>query len=77
MKKHYTLTLDDEKVDELKTYLERNGQTLSGYLNLMIEENLQVLKLYAPKGDKVRFSFFDLLSMAGDMHEKLKKEANK
>lgn len=67
MKKIYTVNLDEDKVDELKGWLEKNGQTFSGYLNILIGENLEALKKFTPKGDKTRLSLFTLLGMAGKM----------
>jgi hypothetical protein len=75
MKEKYTITLDKEKVDALKPWLEKNGQTFSGYLNTTIEETLQALDEFAPKGAKI--SFYKLLSMAGKMTKTLKKEMKK
>lgn len=77
MKKQYTITLDEDKVDELKPWLEKNGQTFSGYLNVVIGESLEALKMFAPKGDKTKLSIFTLLGMAGKMTKELKKEIKK
>lgn len=77
MKKYYTVSLDEENVDELKVWLEKNGQTFSGYLNVLIGENLEVLRKFAPKGDKTRLSIFTLLGVAGKMTKELKKESKK
>lgn len=72
MKKHYDVTLDEEKVDELKVWLAKNGQTFSGYLNTTIGETLQVLDDFVVDGNE-KISFFKLLSMAGKMTKTLKK----
>ena len=77
MKKHYDVTLDEEKVNELKVWLAKNGQSLSGYLNTLIDENLQALAQFAPNGDTSKVSFFTLLLMAGKMSKALKKESKK
>ena len=37
MKKSYTITLDEEKVDEIRVWLEKKGLSFSGYLNSLIE----------------------------------------
>ena len=76
MKKHYNVTLDEEKVDELKVWLAKNGQSLSGYLNSIIGETLQALDDFVV-GDNEKVSFFKLLSMAGKMTKTLKKEMKK
>lgn len=77
MKKYYTVSLDVENVEELKGWLEKNGQTFSGYLNVLISENLEALRKFAPKGDKTRLSIFTLLGIAGSMTKELKKELKK
>jgi len=46
MKKSYTITLDEEKVDEIRVWLEKKGLSFSGYLNSLIEEQLKAMKLY-------------------------------
>jgi predicted DNA-binding protein len=38
MKKHYDVTLNEEKTEELKVLLKANGQNLSGFLSSMVEE---------------------------------------
>ena len=77
MKRPYTITLDEEKVEALKPWLEKNGQTFSGYLNTTIGETLQALDDFAPDGDNSNVSFFKLLSMAGKMTKTLKREMKK
>lgn len=73
MKEKYTITLDKEKVDELKEWLAKNGQSLSGYLNTTIGETLQALDDFVVDGNE-KISFFKLLSMAGKMTKTLKRE---
>lgn len=76
MKKHYDITLDKEKVDALKIWLDKNGQTFSGYLNTTIGETLQALDDFVVDGNE-KISFFKLLSMASKMTKTLKKEMKK
>jgi predicted DNA-binding protein len=76
MKKTYSMTLDEEKVDALKIWLDKNGQTFSGYINSMIGETLQALDDFSV-GDTEKVSFFTLLSMAGKMTKSLKRELKK
>ena len=73
MKKTYSITLDEEKVDALKIWLDKNGQTFSGYLNIMIGETLQALDDFV-FDDNEKISFFKFLSMAGKMTKTLKRE---
>lgn len=73
MKRQYTITLDEDKVDALKVWLDKNGQTFSGYLNSMIGETLQALDDFVVD-DNEKISFFKLLSMAGKMTKTFKRE---
>lgn len=73
MKRQYTITLDEDKVDALKIWLDKNGQTFSGYLNTTIGETLQALDDFVVDGNE-KISFFKLLSMAGKMTKTLKRE---
>jgi hypothetical protein len=40
MKKNYTVSLDEDKVDEFKRWLEPRGISFSGCINSLIEEQL-------------------------------------
>ena len=74
MKKHYDITLDKEKVDELKSWLEKRGvSSFSGYLNTLIDEQLVAIKLFAPDGDTSKVTTKTLLNMASKMVKELKK----
>ncbi len=77
MKKNYMISLDEEKVNILKPWLEKNGMTFSGYMNALIDEQLSALELFALAGDKTKVSTWGLLKMAGKMSKDLKKELNK
>ena len=46
MKKNYTISLDEEKVDEIKVWLDKHNLSFSGYLNSLIEEQLSAMVLY-------------------------------
>jgi hypothetical protein len=43
MKKKYTMTLDEEKVQILKEYLHRGGMSFSGYMNQQVNEFVAVV----------------------------------
>jgi hypothetical protein len=77
MKKNYMLSLDEEKVDIIKPWLEKNGMTFSGYINALIDEQISVLEMFAPAGDKTKVSTWGLLKMASKMNKDLKKELKK
>jgi hypothetical protein len=44
MKKNYTVSLDDEKVEFLKPWLEKKGVSFSGFLNGAIDEMVTAIK---------------------------------
>lgn len=74
MKKHYDITLDKEKVDELKAWLEKRGvSSFSGYLNTLIDEQLEAIKLFTPNGDTSKVTTRMLLTMASKMVKEIKK----
>ena len=78
MKTNYTITLDKEKVDELKAWLKKRGvASFSGYINTLIDEQIEAIKLFAPDGDTVRVTQQSLLKLAGKMATKLSKELKK
>ncbi|MEI7480426.1 MAG: hypothetical protein WCJ59_02250 [bacterium] len=65
MKKNYTISLDEEKVDEIKLWLDKRSLTFSGYLNSLIEEQLSAMKLYGDGNEKV--TFMKLMKLAAKM----------
>jgi len=73
MKKIYTVNLDEEKVDEIKIWLDKRGVSFSGYLNTLIDEQIEAMKLFAPDGDTARVTQKSLLKMASKMVKELKK----
>lgn len=74
MKTNYTICLDKEKVQELKLWLEKRGvASFSGYINTLIDEQLEAIKLYAPDGDTSKVTTKTLLNMASKMVKELKK----
>ena len=73
MKTKYTITLDKDKVDEIKIWLDKRGVSFSGYLNTIIDEQLEAMKLFAPDGDTTKVTAKTLLNMASKMAKELKK----
>jgi hypothetical protein len=75
MKKNYTISLDEEKVDEIKVWLDKHNLTFSGYLNSLIEEQLSAMVLYGDVGSKVTvlgvMKIFK--KMVGNLNESKKK----
>lgn len=74
MKKNFQLSLDEEKVEELKIWLSQRGLTFSGYMNTLIDEQLSAISMFAPAGDKSKVTPSKLLRLAGKMTKELKKE---
>lgn len=73
MKTKYTITLDKDKVDEIKIWLDKRGVSFSGYLNTLIDEQIEAIKLFAPDGDTSRVTTKTLLNMAAKMVKEFKK----
>jgi hypothetical protein len=74
MKKTYAISLDDEKVEEFKKWLEIRGLTFSGYINSMIDEQISAIRMFSLSGGPKRVSTVQLLKLAGKMAKSLKKE---
>jgi hypothetical protein len=53
MKKVYSINLDEDKVEEIRKWLEPKGLSLSGYINSLVEEQLEAMKLYGDGKEKV------------------------
>lgn len=74
MKTKYTISLDKDKVDQLKAWLKKRGvSSFSGYLNTLIDEQLEAIKLFAPDGDTSKVTTKTLLNMASKMVKEIKK----
>jgi hypothetical protein len=77
MKKNYTVSLDEEKVDELKGWLEKRHLTFSGYLNSLIEEQMLAVREFAPDGDVKKVTASKLFKLASKMVKNLNAEIRK
>ena len=51
-KRNYTLSLNEEKVDQVKVWLDKQGLTFSGYIDSLIEEQLAAMVLYGDLREK-------------------------
>lgn len=71
MKKNYTISLDEEKVDSLKVWLDQRGLSFSGYLNSVIDEQITAIDIFSLSGEQKKVSTVQLLKMAGKMVKKL------
>mgnify|MGYP000865832010 CR=1 FL=1 len=75
-KKVYTITLDQDKVEPFKAWLKDKGLTFSGYLNSIIDEQVEAIEMISSlEGKKVTSS--TLLKMAGKMVVKLNQDKKK
>lgn len=45
MKKKFQFSLDEKPVEELRAWAKTKGMSLSGYINVMIHENVEALKV--------------------------------
>ena len=71
MKKRYDVSLNEEKVDELKKWLDKRGLTFSGYLSLLIDEQVEAVKLFAPDGNLKKVTVSKFGKLAFNMVKKL------
>lgn len=71
MKKNYTVSLDEEKVDSLKVWLDQRGLTFSGYLNSLIDEQTNAIEIFSLSGEQKKVTTVQLIKMAGKMVKKL------
>lgn len=76
MKTNYTICLDREKVETLKLWLEKRGLSFSGYINSMIDEQIEAIEMVSSIGGK-NVTSSTLLKLAGKMATKLAKESKK
>lgn len=74
MKALFTVSLDKEKVEEIKGWLNKRGLTFSGYLNALIDEQLNAIALFSSL-EKKKISGSTVIKMAGNMAKLLAKEA--
>ena len=75
-KKVYSITLDEDKVKPFKAWLKKRGLTFSGYLNLIIDEQVEAVAMVSSL-DNRNVTSSDLIKMAGKMAVKLSKELKK
>ena len=73
MKKVYAINLDEDKVDKIKTWLEKRGVSFSAYMNTLIDEQIEAIEMFAPNGDIGKVTQKNLLKLAGKMVKELKK----
>ena len=75
-KKVYSITLDEDKVKPFKAWLKKRGLTFSGYLNSIIDEQVEAIAMVSSL-DNRNVTSSDLIKMAGKMAVKLSKELKK
>jgi len=75
MKKVYSINLDEDKVEEIRKWLEPKGLSFSGYINSLIEEQLGAMELYGDGKEKVTVMKFIKLAakMVKNLNESKKK----
>jgi hypothetical protein len=67
MKKRYTITLDEEKVAELKDWLAGKHISFSGYFNTILCEQLAAVKFLGLPADVGSMSFSDVMGLFSRM----------
>lgn len=74
MKKNYTVSLDEEKVEILKAYLEKGGMSFSGYLNQAVTEFVEAIGKMDLPDDVDRMPLGEFITAFGRMMKGMKKE---
>lgn len=77
MKKTYQLSLDKEKVEELKLWLLPKGMTFSGYVNSLIFEQMEAVRQFKIPPNISEMKLVDFAGIFKRMAVSLAKEARK
>jgi hypothetical protein len=73
MKKTFHLSLDQEAVEALQAWLVPKGLTFSGYINSLINENLEAIKVVDNIDDLKDLKIGDMMKLFAGMAEGFKK----
>ena len=74
MKKLYHVNLDKEKVEEVQKWLKKNGQTFSGYVNVIIGEIYDTIQKIEENKDSTVKQCVEIFSNAAEKLDSVKKE---
>lgn len=77
MKKNYTVSLDVEKVEELKVWLEPKAISFSGYLNSLLSEQMEAVRKFDIPADVSGMRLEEFAGMFQKMAVSLAREARK
>ena len=77
MKKNYQLSLDQEKVDELRAWLAPKGLTFSGYVNSLICEQMDAVRKFKIPANVSEMKLAEFAKMFQKMAVSLAREAQK
>lgn len=77
MRKNYMLSLDEEKAEELKGWLEPKGLTFSGYINSLVCEQLATIREFKIPADTSEMKLADYARLFQKMAVSLSREVKK
>jgi len=77
MKKNYQLSLDPERVDELRAWLAPKGLTFSGYVNSLICQQMDAVRKFKIPADVAEMKLTEFATMFQKMAVDLVREARK
>ena len=77
MKKNYTVSLDEEKVEGLKVWLEPKAISFSGYLNSLISEQMAAVEKFKIPANTAEIKLTDFARMFQQMAVSLAREVKK
>jgi len=76
-KKRYNLTLDREVTEELQAWLKPKGITLSSYINSLVNENIDAIRILGNVNDLKDVSIGQLTKIYANMASELEKAKKK
>lgn len=74
MRKKYLLSLDEEKTEALKKWLEKHNLSLSGYIEALISEHQETMKLFEIPKDASKMTIGEFARLAQKMMVNLTKK---
>jgi hypothetical protein len=74
MNKKYLLSLNEEKTEALKKWLEKHNMSLSGYVDSLISEHQETMKLFEIPKDASKMTIGEFARLAQKMMVNLTKK---
>lgn len=76
-KKQYLLNLNKEDVEDLRTWLEPQGISFSGYISMVVSEQMTAIRKIIEGNKTPSLTASSLLKVAGKMAEEIEEDVKK